>query len=79
MFLNDEEALGKITEIMTKENDQDIDKKTVDNIINIYEREKLLTLKQEILKKLNSSKSEEEIKNLENDLNETIIKLAKIK
>ena len=79
LFYDDEEALSKITKIMTDSEEDKIDKKTVNNIINVYEKEKLITLKDEIINSLNNSKSEEETKSLEQKLNEVIIKLAKIK
>lgn len=79
LFSNDEEALSKITQIMADDYEQQADKKTIDSIINVYEKEKLTTLKNDIIQNLNSSKSEEEIKNLERELNDVIIKLAKIK
>ena len=79
VFSEDEEALSKITKIMADEYDQQIDKKTIDNILNVYEKEKLMTTKNEIIKALNDSKSEPETNKLEQELNEIIIKLAKIK
>ena len=79
VFSEDEEALSKITKIMADEYEQQIDKKTIDNILNVYEKEKLMTMKNEIIKALNNTKSETETNELEQKLNEIIIKLAKIK
>jgi len=56
-----------------------LDKKTIENIINVYEKEKLTILKSEIIQELNSTKDEGEIKKLEEELHNIIIKLAKIK
>lgn len=78
LFTEDEEAIGKITQIMANENDEP-DEKTVANIINLYEKEKLTNLKNDILLKLNDTNGEEEKKRLEKNLNDIIIKLAKIK
>ena len=78
LFQDDEEAISKITEIMAKESDEP-DEKTVTNIINIYKKEKLIDLKNDILFKLNNTTEVEEKKSLEKELNDIIIKLAKIK
>lgn len=79
LFAEDQEVINKLTEIMTSESEQTIDKKAVDNIINVYEKEKLTFLKAEIIQKLNDTKSEEEIQELEEKLNAIIIKLVKFK
>ncbi|MGN1310442.1 MAG: DNA primase [Clostridia bacterium] len=79
LFIEDQEAVNKITEIMADEYEQQLDKKTIDNIINVYEKEKLTILKTEIIQKLNNTKDAEEIKKLEEELNNIIIKLARIK
>ena len=79
LFIEDQEAVNKITEIMADEYEQQLDKKTIDNIINVYEKEKLTILKTEIIQKLNNTKDAEEIEKLEEELNNIIIKLARIK
>ena len=54
--------------------------KCVDDIINIYNKEKLINERNEIIKNLdNVELSTEERENLEKGLNEIILKLAKIK
>ena len=79
LFSDDQEAVNKITEIMADEYEQQVDKKTIENIINIYEKEKLTLLKSEIIQKLNVANTREESEMLEKELNNVIIKLMKIK
>lgn len=79
LFTEDQDAVNKITEIMADEYQQQVDKKTIDSIINIYEKEKLTLLKSEIIQKLKEIDNIDEKKVLEQELNEIIIKLTKIK
>lgn len=79
LFNEDQEIINKLTEIMADENEAQVDEKTLENIINVYEKEKLTVLKAEIIQKLNTTKQEEDIKNLEKELNAVIIKLAKFR
>lgn len=79
LFNEDQEVINKLTEIMADENEAQVDEKTLENVINVYEKEKLTVLKAEIIQKLNSAKAEEDIRSLEEELNAVIIKLAKIK
>ena len=79
LFIEDQEAVNKITEIMADEFEQQVDKKTIDSIINIYEKEKLTLLKGEIIQKLKETGDDETKKVLEQELNDIIIKLTKIK
>ena len=79
LFQDDEEAISKITEIMANGYEDEVDDKTVNNIINLYEKEKLTELKNSIIEKLNAKDQNEDVKKLENQLNEIIIKLAKLK
>lgn len=79
LFIEDQEAINKITEIMADEFEQQVDKKTIDSIINIYEKEKLTLLKSEIIQKLKETNDMEEKKVLEQELNDIIIKLTRIK
>ena len=61
--------------------DYEIDnlEKAIDDIMQIYEREKLNKRKLEILKKLENITDSNERKELEKELSNTIIMLAKIK
>lgn len=79
LFQENQEAVNKITEIMADEFEQQVDKKTIDSIINIYEKEKLTLLKSEIIQKLKETTDAKTRQMLEQELNDTIIKLAKIK
>ena len=78
--IKDEEILNHITKIMAEDyNITDINKAIID-ILNIYEKEKLINKKNNILNQLdNSNLSNEEIQKLESQLSNIIIELAKIK
>ena len=78
--IQDQEILNQITKIMSDDyNITDINKAIID-ILNIYEKEKIINKKNEILSKLENEKlTKEEIVSLENQLSEVIIKLAKMK
>ncbi len=80
-WFEDEKMVSHITEIMADDFEiTDINKAT-DDLITIYEKEKLLHKRDEILKKLQdeSNLSTQEIKIIENELNDITLKLAKIK
>lgn len=79
LFTEDQEAVNKLTEIMADEYQQQIDKKTIDSIINIYEKEKLTLLKSEIIQKLKENEDSDTKQVLEQELNDIIIKLTKLK
>lgn len=79
LFQENQEAVNKITEIMADEFEQQIDKKTIDSIINIYEKEKLTLLKSEIIQKLNETDDLTAKQALERELNDIIIRLIKLK
>ena len=79
LFTEDQEAVNKLTEIMADEYQQQIDKKTIDSIINIYEKEKLTLLKSEIIQKLKETEDSGTKQVLEQELNDIIIKLTKLK
>ena len=80
-WFEDEKMINHITEIMAGDFEiADVNKATED-LISIYEKEKLVHKRDEILKKLEneSSLTTEEIKKIENELNDITLKLAKIK
>ena len=79
LFTEDQEAVNKLTEVMADEYQQQIDKKTIDSIINIYEKEKLTLLKSEIIQKLKETEDSKAKQVLEQELNDIIIKLTKLK
>ena len=55
--------------------------KCIEDLLNIYNKEKLLNIRNDIIKKLENTNNMtgEEIKNLESELNDVILKLAKVK
>ena len=55
--------------------------KCIEDLINIYNKEKLINMRNTIIKKLENSDNmnADEIKNLEKELNDVILKLAKVK
>ena len=78
--IEDEEFQSVISEILFSEYEINSVDKFADEIINNYEKNKLSSRKQEILKEIKiENLSEEEKLKLENELNEIITKLAKIK
>lgn len=78
--IQEEETLNQITKIMADDyNIQDMNKATLD-IINIYEKEKTITRRNEIIEKLdNKDLGKEERASLESELSNIIIKLARFK
>ena len=78
--INDDKMLNTITKIMADDYDiTDINKAIID-IIKIYEKEKIMEEKKQIISKLEDSNlSNEQVKELEAELSKIIIKLAKIK
>ena len=79
--ISDEEILNQITKIMSDDYDITDNNKAIMDIIKIYEKNKLVNEKNEIINKLEDSKNltKEEIVSLETKLSELIIKLAKMK
>ncbi len=80
-WFQDEKVISHITEIMAGDFDITDVNKAIDDLISIYEKEKLISRRNEILKKLESvsEAGSEEVKELEKELNDIILKLAKIK
>ena len=78
--LNDEEQLNHITRIMADDyNIQDMEKAIID-IISIYEKEKMISRRNDILSGLEDKNlTKEERASLENELSNIIIKLARFK
>ena len=78
-WFQDENNISRITEIMAEDFEiTDVDK-AIDDLIGIYEKQKLVNRRNEILKKLDTESSTENMKELEKELNNIILKLAKIK
>lgn len=75
----EEVVRNHITEIMAYDFEIDNLEKAINDILNLYRREKLDNRKFEIIEELESDIDAEKKKSLENELNSIIIDLAKIK
>ena len=53
--------------------------KCIEDLLNTYNKEKLVNKRNEIIKKLENNNTSEETAKLEQELNEIILKLAKVK
>ena len=72
--------MSHITSILAEDDQISNTKKAVEDILNGYEKEKLLNERNEIVKQLeNPEISKEEASNLETRLSNIIIKIAKMK
>ena len=80
-WFEDEKIISHITEIMAYDFEITDVNKALEDLITIYEKEKLMNRRNAILKQLENidSSNSVEIKQLENELNNIILKLAKIK
>lgn len=80
-WFEEEKIISHITEIMAYDFEITDVSKAIEDLISIYEKEKLTNRRNAILKQLENidSSNQEEIKQLENELNDIILKLAKIK
>ena len=77
-FSEDEKAISRLTEIMAEDYEIKNDKKAIEDLINNYQKEKMQNRKKEILIALNNAK-EEQTSELEKELHDIILKLAKMK
>lgn len=80
-WFENQEIINHITEIMTYEFEITDVQKAIEDVIGIYGKEKLVAKRNQILKQLEHTENlnENEIKSLEDELNDIILKLAKIK
>lgn len=79
-FNDDEEIISILTGIMADDYEIKDDKKAILDLINNYKKEKLINRKKEIINCLNEGEVlEAENKSLEQELNDIILKLAKMK
>ena len=77
---DDQEIVNKITAMMTEQIDETEIDKYIQDISNLYDKDKLIERRNEILEKLkNPNLDKNEINSLENELSQIIIKLAKQK
>ena len=80
-YFEEEDIINYLSGIMADDfGISDIDK-CIEDLINIYNKEKLVNLRNSIIKKLENTNTmkQEEVHNLERELNEVILKLAKVK
>lgn len=79
-LFTDEELINHITYIMAYDFEITDNNKAIEDILAIYKKEELTNMKNEIIAKLNNDNlSKEQITELETQLSNIIIKLAKIK
>ena len=79
-FNEEEEIISKLTAIMADDYEIKNDKKAIEDLINNYQKERMLNRKKEIINNLNNPNLDsQESKDLEKELHDIIIKLAQIK
>ena len=80
MFADDEQVVNALTGIMADDYEIEDNKKALDDVINNYQKEKLMARRNEIIQSLNNANLDKEKTNeLEKELHTLIIKLAQIK
>lgn len=79
-LFSEEELINHITSIMADDFEISDNKKAIEDLLNLYEKEKMLDEKTKILKKLeNTDTTKEEAEELEKRLSNLIIQIAKMK
>lgn len=80
-LFEEEETVNYLSGIMTDDFGISDINKCIEDLLNIYNKEKLTNTRNEIIKQLENTNNmtADEIRNLEEKLNETILKLAKVK
>ena len=79
-LFEDQELINHITSIMAEDSQITDNKKAIDDLLNKYEKEKLIEEKNQIIKQLEDKDiSKEESEDLENKLKDLIMKIAKMK
>ena len=80
-FFVEEEIVNYLSGIMADDFGIADINKCIEDLLNIYNKEKLVNKRNDIIKKLEnaSNMTSEEVKNLELELNNVILKLAKVK
>ena len=80
MFADDEQVVNALTGIMADDYEIEDNKKALEDVINNYQKEKLMARRNEIIQSLNNANLDKEKANeLEKELHKLIIKLAQIK
>ena len=80
-IFKDEEIINHLSGIMATDFEITEVTKCIDDVISNYEKDKLITQRNDIIKKLEDTDklTQDEVANLERELNELIIKLARMK
>lgn len=80
-YFNDSDIINYLSGIMASDFEITDIHKGIDDLITIYTKEKLISKRNNIIKQLDNTQNltKEEIANLEKELNEIILKLARIK
>lgn len=80
-IFQDESIINHLSGIMATDFEISEVSKCIDDVINNYEKDKLIAKRNEIIKRLENTEqlTNDEIANLERELNDSIIKLAKMK
>ena len=80
IFADDEQVVNALTGIMADDYEIEDNKKALEDVINNYQKEKLMARRNEIIQSLNNANLDKEKANeLEKELHTLIIKLAQIK
>ena len=80
IFNDNEEIISILTGIMADDYEIKDDKKAIEDLINNYKKEKLISRKKEIIDILNNENiDKQKVINLEKELHDVIIELAQIK
>lgn len=80
MFADDEQVVNALTGIMADDYEIEDNKKALDDVINNYQKEKLMARRNKIIQSLNNANlDKEKASELEKELHTLIIKLAQIK
>ena len=80
LFVDDEQVVNALTGIMADDYEIEDNEKALEDIINNYQKEKIVLRRNEIIKKLNDANlDKQKASELEKELHTLIIKLAQIK
>ena len=78
-MFEDEEIINHITSIMAEDYGITEIDKGIEDILKTYKKDKLISKRNKIMKEIEENTDKEILKKLENELNVTIIELAKTK
>ena len=80
-YFDDVDIINYLSGIMSYDFEISDINKCIEDLSSIYNKEKLLYIRNDIIKRLDDSEklSDDEVRDLERELNEIVLKLAKIK